>query len=47
VVELDDTIAREAAALTDAHPRRSTDAIHLASGLSIAGEDPSAITFAC
>lgn len=47
VVELDDTIAREAASLVDTHPLRSADAIHLASALSIAGDEQAAITFAC
>ena len=47
IVELDDTLAREAAALADAHPLRAADAVHLASALSIAVEDPRTVTFAC
>lgn len=47
IVELDDTLVREAASLADAHPLRASDAVHLASALSIAGEDPAMVTFAC
>jgi predicted nucleic acid-binding protein len=47
IVELDDTLVREAAALADVHPLRSADAVHLASALSIAVEEPHTVTFAC
>lgn len=47
VVELDDMIAREAASLADARPLRSADAIHLASALSVAGDESASMTFAC
>ena len=47
IVELDDTLAREAATLADAHPLRASDAIHLAAALSIAGEARDNLTFAC
>ncbi|MGH8512870.1 MAG: type II toxin-antitoxin system VapC family toxin [Gammaproteobacteria bacterium] len=47
VFELDDTLAREAAALADAHPLRGADAIHLAAAMSLAADDPGSVRFAC
>lgn len=47
IVELDDSLVREAAALVDSRPLRAADAVHLASALSIAADDPNSVTFAC
>ncbi len=47
IVELDDTLAREASSLADAHPLRASDAVHLAAALSIAADEPRSVTFAC
>lgn len=47
IIELDDTLAREASALADAHPLRASDAVHLAAALSVAAEETHSVTFAC
>jgi predicted nucleic acid-binding protein len=47
VVELDETLTRNAGELTRAHPLRALDAIHLASADVIAGESREEVTFVC
>ncbi|MEX2554227.1 MAG: type II toxin-antitoxin system VapC family toxin [Actinomycetota bacterium] len=47
IVELDDALAREAAALADTHPVRASDAIHLAAAVAVAADESHNVTFAC
>jgi predicted nucleic acid-binding protein len=46
IVELDEELAGLAGRLTRSHPLRAGDAIHLASALSLAADDPAALTLA-
>jgi predicted nucleic acid-binding protein len=47
IVDLDDGLARDAAALLREHPLRSSDAIHLASAVALATGSPRDTAFAC
>ena len=47
VLELDDSLMRDAAVLTRTFSLRAADAVHLASAVLLAGEEMSGTTFAC